>query len=66
MDKVQCLRGVAAMIEMLDLIGTEDGSDHALAKLIVDYEPEIREFCGYALSRFADDLYSKPGGGTSQ
>lgn len=37
------IRGIAALVEMLDMIGQEGMDDHAMAKVFCENELEIRE-----------------------
>lgn len=37
------IRGIAAVVEMLDMIGAEGADDKALAQVFCDNELEIRE-----------------------
>ncbi len=46
--KVDVLRGAAALLEALDLIGDTERGDHDLAKIFCDHEMEIRELVGFA------------------
>jgi|ERR1700733_359169 len=59
MNKAKVLRGVAAMIEVVDLIGEHDISDHDSAKIIVDHELEIRELCSYSLAKLIYQLHPR-------
>jgi hypothetical protein len=54
--KARRLRGAAALMEALELIGASNATDHDMAKVIVDYELELREFLAGALR----DLQSTP------
>lgn len=44
------LRGVAAIQDALDLIGSER-TDHDLAKVVVDHEKDILALTGFALQQ---------------
>lgn len=43
------LRGAAALKEMLDNIGREDGKDADVAKVLTDHEMQLRALLTFAL-----------------
>lgn len=53
MESAWQLRGVAAIIEMTEMIGAPDMTDRSVAEVLVKYEPEIRELVLFALSKLA-------------
>ncbi len=44
-----CLRGAAALTEMLDTIGVEGAIDHDVTKILTDNESVLREFLAFVL-----------------
>jgi len=50
------LRGAAAILEALDLMGREEKTDHDLAKIIVDAEIDLRAIVQAALEQQAGYL----------
>src|ERR1700689_4056148 len=59
MNKAKTWRGLTAIIEVVDLIGEHDISDHDFAKIIVDHELEIRELCSYSLAKLTYQLHPR-------
>lgn len=47
------LRGAAALMEILELIGAEGATDHDLAHIATDQELELRELLSFALAGLA-------------
>jgi hypothetical protein len=48
-------RGAAALMEMLDSIGSNDVVDHDIAHILVNHELEIREILYFALTKLVDE-----------
>lgn len=48
-ERSEALQGAAAIMEMLDLIGTDDVTDHDVAKVLTDKEIAIRRLLTFAL-----------------
>ena len=51
------LRGAAALLEVLTLIGATNADDHDLARVVVDNEMELREFLDGALKELVRPDY---------
>ncbi len=49
------VRGAAALMEMLDCIGSADGGDKTVAKILVDNEIPLRDLAKYALEQIANE-----------
>lgn len=47
------LRGAAALIEALKMIGAENATDHDMAEVIVENELELREMLAFVLNETA-------------
>jgi hypothetical protein len=45
--------GWAALTRALDVIGNTEKTDHDLAKIIIDHEPQIRMLLVFALTQLA-------------
>lgn len=50
-EKSRCLRGAAAIDEMLDVIGAHNADDHEVARILCDHELDIRELLMFTLSK---------------
>lgn len=50
-ERARLLRGLAAIDEMLDVIGAHDKDDHEVARVLCDNELDIRELVMFALSK---------------
>lgn len=60
LHRADVIRGVAALAEMLDCIGGIDPSgesigDHAVAKILVEYEISLRALVKYSIEQMAGD-----------
>lgn len=56
----QAMRGAAALAEMIDCIGAtlpsgDPQGDHAVAKILVENEMELRELLNFALPRLGHE-----------
>lgn len=51
------LRGAAALMEAIDLIGATNSDDHQMAKVIVENELELREVLSFALRELGSPDY---------
>lgn len=52
-NPIAALKGVVALLEALDKIGTEGVTDHDLARSVVVNETELRELARWALAELA-------------
>lgn len=56
LNRPATMRGVAALVDMLDQIGAGDGDgDHKVAKILVDAELELRDLVRFALAKLSLD-----------
>lgn len=55
------LRGAAALLEVLMLIGAENVTDSDMAKVVVDNELELREMLSFALRELVKPDYMEQG-----
>lgn len=53
LDRAAALRGAAAVMSAIDLIGMSEATDHDLAKHLVDAEPDVRALLQFALAQLA-------------
>ncbi len=51
----KAIHGCGALMEILDLIGTGEKTDHDIAKLIVENELRLEALLRFALDRLAQD-----------
>lgn len=58
-QKTEAIRGIAAVSEALNCIGAErfidGGGDHAVAKIVVDNEMQLRSLVAFALVCLASE-----------
>jgi hypothetical protein len=52
-DIAGAIKGCGALREALDMIGSEDKTDHHVAKVITDHETEIEALIRFALTELA-------------
>lgn len=53
--RARCLRGAAALIECLAMIGNESATDATLAQRVVESESDIEDFLRFALPHVIRD-----------
>lgn len=54
--KATALHGAAALKELLDNIGRQDGDDHKVAKALTENEMPLRALLTYSLDKFCNEI----------